>query len=432
MGKDLNSSLTRLLIVRVVFASLLLGSTYLTSSKISSRPLDPIFIWIYSLSFSLLLLSLVYYILLRTTSFGLFGAFIQIFLDSVAVTIIIYLTGGYDSLFTFLYLIVIIYTSTILYRQGSVAITICCAIQYAGVAGLQYLNRIQPYEQFENMRISSYSFSQLGYKVIVTTMAFLAVAILSNILAEQSRKSKTKLKAMAERVRRVEKLAAMGEMAAGLAHEIKNPLAAMTGSIQMLREDLPADSGRQKLMNIVTREADRLTNLINDFLLFARPPTGRFETIELNEVITHTVELFAHDARFAANVDFRTQLIAGVYVSMDSALLRQVFWNLLLNAAESIEGEGKIEISSRRMAKGKAEVTIKDSGCGIPPENLETIFNPFFTTKPKGTGLGLSIVYSILESSGAQMEVASKVGDGTIFHLIMPTVQPPEQTSPPN
>jgi len=416
------SKLERLIAARCLFAFLLLISTYFSSRGNSSYPFNPLQIWIYSLVFCLIFLSLFYHIYMKVFPVGWLGGFVQISLDSIAVTAIIYLTGGFASIFTFLYLIVIIYAGIILYRQGSLLVTVFCSIQFIGMVGLQYLGRIHPYLYAENVSISSYSSNQVAYKVAVTILAFVAVAVLSSILAEQNRKSKVKLKAMAERVRRVEKLAAMGEMAAGLAHEIKNPLAAMSGSVQLLKEDLPPDPGREQLMKIVLREADRLTSLINDFLLFARPPEGRVENIELKKIITQTLELFANDNRFAVNVDVETELIPGVSVRMDAALLRQVLWNLLLNAAESFDRQGRIKIAMRKTAKGSVQVKISDNGCGIPAENMDAVFDPFFTTKAKGTGLGLSIVHSILESSGVPMEVTSRPGKGTTFRLTMPTI----------
>ncbi|MGB5985120.1 MAG: ATP-binding protein, partial [Desulfobacterales bacterium] len=138
------------------------------------------------------------------------------------------------------------------------------------------------------------------------------------------------------------------------------------------------------------------------------------------QVINHTVNLFANDVRFADHIDIRTQLLPGVAVRMDAALLRQVFLNLLLNAAEAIELKGEITITMHQPAAGSVTVEVRDTGCGIPPENIETIFDPFFTTKPKGTGLGLSIVHRILESSDGQLEVTSQPGQGTLFRLIMP------------
>ncbi|MGB5985354.1 MAG: histidine kinase dimerization/phospho-acceptor domain-containing protein, partial [Desulfobacterales bacterium] len=277
MEMDTVSKLRRLIVARVIFACLLLFSTSLSFRNASVHPFEPPLLWLYGLIFSLVLLSLIYFLYMRIAPVAWVGAFVQICLDSVAVTAIVYLTGGVGSVFTFLYLIVIIYAGIILYRHGSLAITLCCGIQYAALIGLQYFDLTSYRLGIDPINVSSYGSVQTIYKAAVTILAFLAVALLSSFLAEQNRKSKSKLNVMAERVRRVEKLAAMGEMAAGLAHEIKNPLAAMTGSIQLLQEELPADPGRDQLMGIVMREADRLTSLINDFLLFARPPAGRVE-----------------------------------------------------------------------------------------------------------------------------------------------------------
>lgn len=228
--------------------------------------------------------------------------------------------------------------------------------------------------------------------------------------------------------KRVEKMAAVGEMAAGLAHEICNPLASLTGSIQILKDDPRDVRGREKLMQIILREADRLTVLVNNFLLFAKPPAGLREVVELGPVLAETAEVFGKNSAYAQRIGIDARIASGIWIDMDPGQLRQVFWNLILNAVESIDREGRIEVEARPEKRRTAVVRIRDTGCGIPHDKIESIFDPFMTTKPKGTGLGLSIVHRILDAHDCRLDVESGAGRGTTFTLTFNTVDPPLDT----
>jgi len=222
---------------------------------------------------------------------------------------------------------------------------------------------------------------------------------------------------MEDHVRRVEQMAAVGEMAAGLAHEIKNPIASLRGSIQLLKEDIPYDPDHDKLMRIVLREADRLSSLVTDFLLFARPPAGRMEIFDLGEALAETATLFERDIICRGRILITTNIIPGIHIEMDPAHLHQIFWNLLLNAAEAIKDSGEIHTEMHPLRNKQIDIRVIDNGCGMSKETMQSIFNPFVTTKPQGTGLGLSIVHRIVESYNGRLNVESEPGRGTVFTL---------------
>jgi two-component system sensor histidine kinase PilS (NtrC family) len=234
----------------------------------------------------------------------------------------------------------------------------------------------------------------------------------------------TALKIMEAHIKRVDKLAAVGEMAAGIAHEIKNPLASMTGSIQLLKDQISVTSVTQKLMRIALREADRLNGLTNDFLLFARPNSGKAEAVELNSTVDETLELFEQDAVRHNGVRVVRHLAPDIWTKMDPKHVRQVLWNLLLNAAEAIDGKGTIEVSAK-LTEDSVQLAVRDDGCGIAEETQKTVFDPFFTTKTQGTGLGLSIVHRLVESYGGRVDVESEEGQGTTFILHLKRIDPP-------
>ena len=226
---------------------------------------------------------------------------------------------------------------------------------------------------------------------------------------------------MESHVKRVEKMAAIGEMAAGLAHEIKNPLASLRGSIQLLNDCMKYDADIEKLIKIILRETDRLNLLVNDFLLFAKPPIGKLEKIDLNKVISEIIELFKKNSNlFSKKISIIKNIEQNIFIEFDLGHLHQIIWNLLLNAAEAVQNNqsgGLIEINIFTAKSKQIAIQVKDNGCGIPEDLIKSIFDPFFTTKQNGTGLGLSIVHRIIQYYDAFFDVKSHVNKGSTFTL---------------
>jgi two-component system, NtrC family, sensor histidine kinase HydH len=424
--QELKQKLRWLIFARVIFTTLLLGSTLFIHINQSYPAGEPSLYILYGIIFILFGLSLFYSLIRSHVQRHELFAYVQVAIDSVVVTTVIFVTGSLDSVFSFLYLVIIIYTSMLLYRKGSLFIASLCSLLYFALVQAEYLGFIHPFDFRNTLSSASYGWQYILYKVVITAVACFAVAFLSSLLAEQARRTRKELFAMSARVQRVEKMAAVGEMGAGLAHEIKNPLASITGCIQLLRDELPYDAGRDKLMRIVLREADRLSALVGNFLLFARPPSGKSSPISIDLAIPETISLFEKDERCRERISIRQNGQKGLWVAMDPDHFRQVLWNLLLNAVESIEGRGWIDVRVESTKTNQVSIRITDSGCGIPQEDLSHIFDPFFTSKPDGTGLGLSIVHTILESHDGWLEVESEDGQGTTF-----TVKLPRLTSPP-
>jgi two-component system sensor histidine kinase PilS (NtrC family) len=421
----LRNRLKGVMFVRVLFTTLLLGSTILLQLSQSPSPLADPLLALYGIIIGIFLLSFIYALILRRMSGGARFAYVQVGMDTVIVTLIIFLTGSYSSIFSFLYLVVLTYASMLLVTRGSLLMAALCSLQYAILIGLEYYGIINPYVVGKSLAASSYPWTQVFFKLLITMVACFAVAFLSSFLAEGERRSKKKLKAMEAHVKRVEKLALIGEMGAGIAHEIKNPLASLTGCIQLLREEIPYEAHRDRLMQIVLREADRLGSLVNNFLLFARPPVGRSERLPLDTTVGETLDLFEKNSHCDQRVAIRREFVDGLWITMDPTHLRQVLWNLLLNAAESISGEGTITVRIYRRRNHRACIEIEDTGCGMSTEVQQAAFDPFFTTKAQGTGLGLSIVHSILDAYDSRLEVESSVGQGTCFTLVFPQTRPP-------
>jgi two-component system sensor histidine kinase PilS (NtrC family) len=247
----------------------------------------------------------------------------------------------------------------------------------------------------------------------------------------------TKFKEMEEQMKRFDKMAAIGLLAAGMAHEIRNPLASLSGSIQMLKSELPLDHHQQKLMEIILRESERLNALITDFLLFAQPPQTNKRSWEIRKVIEETIDLFIHSPSFHEGIRIhRPSTRENIQVMIDPDQMKQVFWNLLTNAAQAMSNGGEIRVhlgkqngiswktglSFPMQKKGKewVKISITDSGNGISGQEKEKIFEPFFTTKENGTGLGLSIVHKIIENHNGAIQVDSELGKGSTFTIFFP------------
>ncbi len=408
---------------RVVFTTLLLGSTMMFQLGETSYLSVPLLV-LYGLIVFVFVLSFIYAVAIRWVKQGRGFAYFQLGMDTFVVTMIILVTGGFSSIFSFLYLLLIVFTSILLFRMGSMIIALLCVLQYAFLVGLEFKGIINPFGMKTALTANYYDWTYVVYKIVIVALACIGVALLSSFLAERERGAKKKLQSMEEHVKRVEKMAAVGEMAAGLAHEIKNPLASLTGSIQILREEIQYDPLHDKLMKIVLREADRLSTLVGDFLMFARPPKGRSRPLILDQTVEETLSLFEKDKncidRIAISKDFQPD----IRVEMDPVHLRQVLWNLLLNAAEAIDGSGNISVKIKGEG-GCAFIEISDDGCGISPDQIKLIFAPFYTTKAEGTGLGLSIVHSILESYEGQLDAESTQGEGTRMTLKIKIAQSP-------
>ena len=402
---------------RLVFTSILLGSTIVLQLNENVSLLAPPLLFLYGLIGSIFILSFFYLVAISRIQHKVVFTYFQIGIDTLVVTLIVLVTGCFLSFFSFLYLVVIIYSSVLLFLKGSMVMAGLCSLQYAILISLEYYGLIQPYGMDISPLIHEFGWLRVLYKVMITAVACYAVAFLSGFLSEQTRRSRNELQRMSEHVKRMEKMASLGEMAAGLAHEIKNPLASLSGSIQVLREDTRYDPERDNLMRIVLRETDRLTSLVSDFLLFAKPPAGKRESIRLDEAISEILELFQKNSAIQGNLTIQRKLIPDIFVEVDPIHLRQILWNLLLNAAEAIKGEGQITVQMVSQKNRWVQIVLTDNGEGIPPENVDAIFDPFYTTKHSGTGLGLSIVYRILEYYGSRLDVESIKNQGTSVHF---------------
>jgi two-component system sensor histidine kinase HydH len=270
----------------------------------------------------------------------------------------------------------------------------------------------------------------------VAVVTFFAITVLTGILADHERAQRQKaeklaqqltdanaqLRASFEQLRRADRLSAMGELSAGLAHEIGNPLGGIKGAVRILGRPQLADETREKFSSLAERELERLSGIVEHFLEFARPREPRRLATNPMRLLESVAGLAGETAKMKG-IQIK---VAGndrlPQISVDPEQIRQVLLNLVLNAIQAMLGGGEIVL--RGIADDKeVHLAVEDQGIGIAPENIDRIFDPFFTTKQEGTGLGLSIAGRIIAQHGGQIEPRRNAGRGMTFSVILPRAE---------
>jgi len=550
--KDLMSRLGWLMLFRVLVVSFLLGIAAFIQIKgadsLSQMSLYSIFIVI-GITY---LLSIIYVVLLKVVKNILSCVYVQSIFDIILITILVYATGGVESVYSTLYPLVIIYSVIFLGRKGGLLAASASGIVYGVLLDLEFYGILHPiYSELHHGY--DYSAGYVFSRIFIYIVSFYIIAFLGSFVVEQQKRlvsllsekdnafeqldtlyssivesvsagimtidlqgrvksfnsaaeeitglmfsqikdrhidkifidisdviyrktegdrrgkgsddgkrnrfeaviplkdgkqmvlgfsfsplidrrgeeigkilifqDLTHIKEMEGEVERSKRLAMIGEMSAVLAHELRNPLASISGSIQLLKKDLKLTGTDEKLMDIVLRGKDHLENLARDFLLLARPSMDKRSVMNVKEIIDDLIESirFGHD--WNDNVAIETILCEQNEVYGNETEIRQVFLNIIVNALQSMPDGGKLEITSRgskRDGNEVLEISISDTGCGISEENLKKIQEPFYTTKEMGTGLGLAIVHRVIESNMGEFKVESEVNKGTICTISIP------------
>src|SRR6187549_2839531 len=237
----------------------------------------------------------------------------------------------------------------------------------------------------------------------------------------------TEIRRLERDARLRQRLAAVGEMAAGIAHEIRNPLASMSGSIQVLRQELPLSEDQAQLMDIVLRESERLNDTIRSFLAYARPQRSAPARLDVRKVLQDAATLLRNSAEVRPDHVIDVEVpVDPVWCEADENQIRQVVWNLATNGLRAMSSGGRLRlaVSSERAPDGDESVvlSIQDEGCGIAPEDLDGIFQPFRSSFERGTGLGLAIVHRVVTDYNGTIQVSSQVGTGTTMSVRLPAL----------
>lgn len=218
---------------------------------------------------------------------------------------------------------------------------------------------------------------------------------------------------------RADRLKSVGEVAAAIVHEIRNPLSAIKGAAQIIEKEIPQDSPRRRFVAVIEEEVDRLNKLVTEFLTFARPRQPEKRPSDLNQLIESIITFTSKEAtkrgvRLVPQLDEHLPA-----VEVDAEQIRQVLLNLILNAIHAMSQGGVVEVCSKRVGES-VELSVRDYGTGIDPGIRDKIFDPFFTTKPEGTGLGLSVAYGLIKQHDGQIELGDVEGPGSLFIVRLP------------
>ncbi|MDP3261175.1 MAG: ATP-binding protein [Thermodesulfovibrionales bacterium] len=524
MNDILLKKVKALISIRVVFITLLLGSFFLLQVGYRSFPYPRA---TSNLIVALYCLTIIYAFLIDRIKTYFTFAYFQIFMDVAAINVLIYLTGGIESWFSFIMLLAVMSANAVLNRKAGYVIATFSSILYGVMIDLQYYKLLPiKYDPALNEK-------DFLYNIFVHISAFYMMAFLSGYLSSRLEKTTialeqtdsdlkelslfnkeliesipsgifttdiagrvlifnraaeditgitreraqglriaevlpfigsiseidrientikhhrdgerviglrvsslegiageltgfigvfqdiTMLKKMEMDMKHKEKWAAIGELSANIAHEIRNPLASLKGSIEMLREDRVTKGQKERLTEIALKEMERLNGIITDFLMYSTPRAAEFSVFDLNLVLDDTLELLKNTASARKDISITKEFDMPLSVNADRQKMHQVFLNLGMNALEAMPDGGELSVSARHTGSS-FEVVFKDTGIGIRHKNLEKIFYPFFTTKDEGTGLGLAIAYRIIEEHKGKINVISNPGEGTAFKVIIP------------
>ncbi len=233
----------------------------------------------------------------------------------------------------------------------------------------------------------------------------------------------TDIRALEETSRRQDRMAAVGRLAASIAHEIRNPLAAMRGSIQMLRSEMHGDTEQTQLMEIILRESDRLNKIVADYLNYARPRPAELKNVDISALVAETFKLLRNSAELSAGHVLKEDLPKRpAIVTGDPEQLKQVCWNIARNALKSMPEGGTFCVGLTEVDGNRLRLSFSDTGCGMTADQVERLFEPF-TSTTGGTGLGLSIVYQIIRDHSGTINVRSLEGEGTTITIELPVTQ---------
>jgi two-component system, NtrC family, sensor histidine kinase PilS len=523
---------------RLVVVTVLLGATAVLTFSERDSLTSAIQVRLYGLTVGVYLASLAYLALMRfgRASWLPAVAYLQVAGDVALAAFLVWLTGGGESIFSFLFSLGIINGAILRYRVGALVAAVASALAFAAITLAMQWGVLAPAAAF--VAPQALPFPRLVFTLFINAAGFVLVAVLASYLSEQERKTGkrlteaeegfaalaalherivqsvasgiltldgagrvtflnrsgeellggagtglrgralrdtlpelqtavasareegatrrgevapmidgeprqlgftvtplapvggeaggwvvvfqdlTTLRQMEEMVRRNERLAAVGVLAAGLAHEIRNPLASMSGSVELLRAELPTGADEARLMDIVLRETDRLDRLITDFLSFARPAPPRFGEVSFSRLMREALEVFENDPA-ATGCEVEAEIDEDTTAWGDEGQLRRALLNLLLNAAQAMEGGGRIRVGLSR-SDAQLRLHVEDEGPGISEGDLDRIFDPFYTTRERGSGLGLALVHRTVESHGGHIEVKSSAGAGSRFTLVLP------------
>jgi len=372
-------------------------------------------------TWTLLGLALVQVIEPKTRFFGSYLGSAILFLIKLALWYILMAwTDGIASSYYWIMVLPVISAATSLGLIGLIVATVLACGAYLSFLLFLSPEQFIPRDQMEVLLLRLTTFPIAGFLTYELLEANRIATRKAQTAAEQLAEANRHLQEAQAAVRRTERLAALGQLSAGLAHEIRNPLSTIKTSAEMLRKQVDeANPVAHEMASFISSEVDRTNALVTRFLDFARPLTLRLEKTDLTQIIDRAiadVEKNTPPFDIAIYKNYSPEIPP---ILLDGQLIERVFYNLIVNAAQASPPKGSVTVKTRQ-AGGTVEIAVIDRGSGIDPKNLDSIFNPFFTTKSTGVGLGLAIVSKIVDEHGGTITVESDPGSGSVFRVFLP------------
>jgi signal transduction histidine kinase len=348
------------------------------------------------------------------------GAIISFLIKLALWYILMAWTDGIQSSYYWLMLLPVMSAATSLGLAGLVAATVLAGGAYLSFLLFLRPDQFVPSDQWPVIILREFTFPIAGFLTYELLEANRAATRRAQRAAEELAEANKNLHEAEATVRRTERLAALGQLSAGLAHEIRNPLSTIKGSAEMLLKNVDANGAvAHELAGFISSEVDRTNALVTRFLDFARPLALRLEKTEIAEVIDEAVaEVEKHSPPLDVSI-YKNYSPDIPPLLLDRQLIERVLYNLLLNAAQASPPQGSVTVKTRQVGD-TVEIDVIDRGAGIAPRDRESIFNPFFTTKSSGVGLGLAIVSKIVDEHSGQITVESEPGAGSVFRVFLP------------
>jgi signal transduction histidine kinase len=345
-------------------------------------------------------------------------AYLQVVFDLLLITAFVYISGGLASSMYFLYLFPIMAASLVISGRAGFLAASLSAILFGILADGLYFGFIPAFRPEHVIRTS---LGAVLATIFVAWGVFFVIAALMSKLTESLRRTRLALRAAEKELLVRERLSEAGRVSASLAHEIRNPLAAISGSVQVLKKELELSAEQKDLMAIVLKESERVSQSLEQFLDFALPAKQVFSTINLRDILDETVKILKGagelNGTIALEGNFRT---SDVPYFGNAGQFKQVFWNLIKNAVKAMPGGGRLRLDFPEPRKKDVRIVVADTGRGMTEEDKANLFEPFYSGFECGRGLGLSIVRKIIDDYDGRIDIRSELNQGTEVLITLP------------
>jgi len=398
----------------LVISAILVAAVVIQVSTAAFLPLMPFYLLV-SVAYGL---SLAYLLLLLWDSHFRFQAVVQVVFDVLFITALVYISGGIGGQMYFFYVFAILAAGFVLGGRAAFLVAGFSAVVFGFMADAMFYGLIPYFRPDQAVETSA---GRVLFTIFLAWALYFVIAFLASRTAASLRRAREALVAAQRELEVKERLAAAGRASAIVAHEIRNPLAAISGAVQVLRGELELGGEQGKLMDIVVRESKRVSRSIEQFLSMAAPSRQTFATFQLSEALSETLTMLRMGGEIDGGVEVQGNYATAPFEYFGSpAQFKQVFWNLIRNALKSMPEGGVLSLDLFQGGKDELRIRIADTGRGMSPAEKARIFEPFYTRFEGGRGLGLAVVRQILDGYAGRIEIRSEERVGTEVILTLP------------